>query len=345
MREARPAVRAVVFLVVAAVAGTFAPPATPQDGDFPVEVLIFNNFTDTPLSEAVELVVTCGLGAFRVTVEPGLADHRITLSLKGESPEEALRLVAKAAKAYLVKADAKHYEIRSTPSGPEESGKPAEAAPEVPLPDWAKAIEEKLEATMMPGVFEHTPLENALAAIAAKAGVPIRLDPEVLKLRTEQDLTIDVHIMSAENELDPFGKPSTVSARELLWSVLTRPRLLRDYRWRCLFVSTSDRLAAFPAEVSAAKAAGEEVRKTLAEKVVSVKFERASLKKAAEHLSKQGGLLLKVDPAAAKAAGKRTFAAQFADVPFGDALSAVFLPEGFDVAVGEGGALVVRLLP
>jgi hypothetical protein len=261
--------------------------------------------------------------------------------LKGETPAEALEAIAKAAGAYVHKIDAKRYEIRSQPPTGD-SGAPAPAAEPPPLPEWAKAMKARLAGATMPGAFAGTPLETALAAIARAAGVPIVLDPEVRKLRSEQDLTVDVHV--TRDLEDPFGKPAEETAQGMLDLVLLRPRLTGDYRWRCVYVSTAERLAALPVAVAAAKDGGEDVKRILAEKAVTVKLAKASLKKAVQTLKEKGGLPIRLDPAAEKAVAGRTFDADLADVPLGEALGAIFLPRGFDVAAEEAG-LVVRPLP
>ena len=189
-----------------------------------VEVLIYQNITDQPLSEAVAEMVNIGsmISDLEVTVEPALREKRITVSLQ-HPIIGALQVIARAGGGHLWKLGEGKYAVRAKAPPPanvpptsetrssllggdgedEDEAAAEDEEPAPPLPQWQQKIRKALEETPFSGSYVKTHLKKILLDMAAQANVPLHLDPEILRTRRRKELTVDyAHPLEGDPSVD-----------------------------------------------------------------------------------------------------------------------------------------------
>ncbi|MHC4472591.1 MAG: hypothetical protein ACYTDY_00510 [Planctomycetota bacterium] len=301
-----------LLLVVSLAAGARA-----QD----IEQYIFAHFEDKRLEDvAKEIAAICGV---KVRVDAELRDRKITVDLE-DSPEDALRKIARAGKAHLWKLEDGSYRIRAK-AEPKSTGKKTgkKPAPKRPLPAWKKKILARLEKAHVDVEFQGTPLREALAALSRAARVHVSLDPEVERTRKAEDLEVNVlHV------------PSRSTVAEALRSVAGSVKLHHDLRWGGVFVSTSERLEALGLECVPAVKEGapeweKEIRKKL-EKPVSVSQKMGSVSRAIDSIARLGGVKIRYDAKVLRGLPRVTIDVKA--IPLKDALALILVPRELGIA-------------
>jgi hypothetical protein len=310
-----------------------ASPASAQD----VEVILVMRVDET-LAEAVNKVAAAG--SVKVEVEKSLRKKHVSLLLD-DGIEDALKRLAKAAGAHLVKTGPKSWRIQAAAPKDGENVESGESA----IPGWARPLAEKLAKTEVSYRFAGERLPEVLAWLAGKAGVPIRLDPRVLKERTKE--AIEIHIAAYDANMNP--EPCTTSAESALGAVLAYPGLDCSWAWLGggVYVSTRERIEALPrALLPAADDAEEEADAALRAKVgttkVTVKLTGAKLDKAIREIARKGKVKVVLDSKIARAFSADRIDLEIDDLPLADALALVLLPRGLVLEFGRGRLTVRR---
>ncbi len=316
-----------------------------------VEVLIYQNITDQPLSEAVSEMVKIGsmIRPLEVTVSPTLREKRITVSL--EHPIiGALQVMARAAGGHLWKLGEGKYAVRTKAPPPanvppasetrssllggdgEDEDEAADEEPAPPLPEWKQKIRKALEETPFTGSYERTHLRKILLDMAGQANVPLHLDPEIPRTWTRKKLMLDyAHPLEGDPCVD-----------EVLTVFCGFQHIALDLRWGVVFVTNLERHISLPKTVflDDLEELPEDLSQALDGNLVSCRLKNNSLKKAMETMAKEGKLALEVDAAAAKLYRKLRFTIEFRERRLVDALSILLIPEGLGLSVVEGRLIV-----
>lgn len=319
--------RLLACLLLLALAGPS--PTVAQEPDV---VWIIRYVEDLTLEQAVS--ETAALGGLEVEVEPALRKRKITLHL--DAPVVgAIESLARAARAHLWKLGPKKYAVRSAPPpasnvppreeivGPEDDGEPP------PRPEWEVKIQKALEETPYRGVFKKTPLPEFLAALSKQAGVPIHLDPHVLRTRKKKDLLVDFE--------DVLGDSSVDGALTIFCGFND---LGHHVRWGVVFVTSGDRFFGLPDDVFLTDPDEGTVGK-LKDHRVTLKLRRATLEAAVKVLVKGSDAEVVVSPAAVKHVKRLRFTVEFRNRRLDDALSILLVPDGLALEVVEGKLTVV----
>ena len=301
-----------------------------------VEVWIVRHVEALPLAQVVE--ETAAHAGLHVEVEPALGRKKVTVVLD-DPVVGAIQRLATAAGGHLWKLGAGRYAVRRKP--PPASSVPPRAELEgyepnddekpPPEPAWERAIWKALDSTPFEGVFRKTPLPAFLAAVGKQAGVPVHLDPAVVRGRSKQDLLVDFE--------DPLGDSSVRDA--LLMFCGTRD-LTHTTRWGVLYFSTPARLRTMPDDVLVGGVGElpEATRAALASQRVTAELKKASLAKAVQLLTRDADVRIVVDPVVVKHCGRRRFTMAFQQRRLGDALALLLVPAGLALRE-QGGALHV----
>jgi hypothetical protein len=319
-----------------------------------VNVFIVRHVEDLPLSQVVGEIAEIGsiLSPLAVTVEPALAAKRITTDLK-HPIIGALQAVARAAGGHLWKLGAGSYAVRAKappPSklppkselvdplfngGDADEEEPVEEEPAVPRPEWEQRIQKALDETPFAGNYRKTHLRKILLDMAGQAGVPLHIDPEILRTKTRKELTLDY-----EHPLE--GSPSVDEVLTIFCGFQHTPP---DFRWGVVFITTLKRALSLPENVflDTSEELPADLKMALDETLVSCRLKNNSIKKAMENMSKEGKLEIQVDPEAVKLCRKLKFTIEFKERRLVDALSILLIPEGLGLAL-EQGCLVVKPL-
>jgi len=297
-----------------------------------IEVYIIQHVDDQPIGELVWGIAL--IARKKVVVDADVRDRKITLDLDDEF-EDALRKIAKAAKAHLWVLDDGSYRIRAKPR-PE--GAPPEEAPEEapPVPAWKQAILDKLMAAEIPFHFKGEPLAEVLAKLSKAAGVPIRLDPDIGRTHKAEDLVVNLFTVPLK---DPHPVLTTLTA------AAGSVKLYWDVRWNGVFVSTQERIESLPkTSLKAAAAESSEkdgkVRGKLAEAKITVALKGISAAGALRRIGRLGGVSVRFN--AKDLRGAEEVSLEVEDAPRGDVLDLILVPRGLVMSVAKGAVRITK---
>jgi hypothetical protein len=304
-----------------------------------IDLHVVTRLRDETVARAIEPMVKAA--ELDVAIDERVRNRRVTLDI--DAPiVVALDRIAKAAGAHLWKIADGKYALRLKPPPasavvpPEElvieESDEADTAPE-PDPPWMERIAKALEIKADLGKPRRIPLADALADLARQAGVPLHIDPDVLKSKTLKGVEIEYW--------DPLGDSSVGDLLLLFCSAHDLGYLIR---WGVVFVTSHARFFKLPEElfVSGSEKLPEGTAKTFATHLVTCSRRKTPLTSLVAALAADAGLEIAFSKKARKACRKLKPSVTFTGRKLEHALAILLVPAGLGLKYAEGGLEVVR---